>query len=197
MALGVSAGRSGGGLDTLGLAAGRGGSEPGSGAEVGAGFSVVGGGLWAAERQPEREPDEGDQERQGQQDVGPDNGTHFMPSLEGRRAGGTQASSAHGRAGGAPDDGAGGTGGGPGVAPRARRVSPPGHRNGAWGALCGVRPGGCGVPQPETDRRCLMAVAPRIFSGFDRSEITGRDSHAGWRGFWDSYEPVVTLGPLS
>src|SRR5262249_10656087 len=23
--------------------------------------------------------------------------------------------------------------------------SPPGHRNGAWGALCGVRPGGCGV----------------------------------------------------
>jgi hypothetical protein len=23
--------------------------------------------------------------------------------------------------------------------------SPPGHRNGAWGAFCGVRPGGCGV----------------------------------------------------
>ena len=23
--------------------------------------------------------------------------------------------------------------------------SPPGHRNGAWGALSGVRPGGCGV----------------------------------------------------
>jgi len=23
--------------------------------------------------------------------------------------------------------------------------SPPGHRNGARGALCGVRPGGCGV----------------------------------------------------
>src|SRR5262249_48238240 len=38
-----------------------------------------------------------------------------------------------------------------------RRSSPPGHRNGAWGcvvpearrrALCGVRPGGCGVTRP-------------------------------------------------
>src|SRR5689334_10427673 len=33
--------------------------------------------------------------------------------------------------------------------------------------------------------------------GFDRSEITGRDSPAGWCGFWDSYEPVVTHGPFS
>jgi len=47
-----------------------------------------------------------------------------------------------GRAGGAQNRGAGGV------------SSPPGHRNGAWGcvvpearrpALCGVRPGGCGV----------------------------------------------------
>ena len=30
--------------------------------------------------------------------------------------------------------------------------------------------------------------------GFDGSEITGRDSPPGWRGFWASYEPVVTLG---
>jgi len=27
--------------------------------------------------------------------------------------------------------------------------SPPGHRNGAWGALGGVRPGGCGVKRLE------------------------------------------------
>jgi len=26
-----------------------------------------------------------------------------------------------------------------------------GHRNGAWGALCGVRPGGCGVTPQVVD----------------------------------------------
>src|SRR5262244_448392 len=60
---------------------------------------------------------------------------HFMASL----AGASLAS--------------GGRGGGPGVVPRASRVSPPGHRNGAWGALCGVRPGGCGV---TLDKECLI-----------------------------------------
>src|SRR5262249_6324483 len=35
--------------------------------------------------------------------------------------------------------------------------SPPGHRNGAWGALCGVRPGGCGVKLPEVDIGRFMA----------------------------------------
>src|SRR5215831_2318980 len=67
---------SGGGLDPLGLPAGRSSGEGGPRAEVGAGLTVVGGGLWMVESQPEWEPDEGDQERQGQQDVGPDNGTH-------------------------------------------------------------------------------------------------------------------------
>jgi hypothetical protein len=33
--------------------------------------------------------------------------------------------------------------------------------------------------------------------GFDRSEITRCGSHAGWRGFWDSYEPVMALGTFS
>jgi len=30
--------------------------------------------------------------------------------------------------------------------------SPPGPRNGAWGAFCGVRPGGCGVTLRVVDK---------------------------------------------
>jgi hypothetical protein len=36
--------------------------------------------------------------------------------------------------------------------------SAPGHRNGAWGALCGVRPGACGV-LAEAGSGFLIAVA--------------------------------------
>jgi hypothetical protein len=46
----------------------------------------------------------------------------------------------------------------------------------------------------------LMVGAPGIFGGFGGSEVTGRGSHGGWRGFWEFSEPrefserVVTLG---
>ena len=33
-----------------------------------------------------------------------------------------------------------------------------GHRNGAWGALCGVRPGACGVPRPSCNTRHDAAI---------------------------------------
>ena len=49
--------------------------------------------------------------------------------------------------------------------------SAPGHRNGAWGALCGVRPGACGVPTPLQDTlRRVTALPP---------EQTGPRSPAG------------------
>src|SRR5262249_3268068 len=38
--------------------------------------------------------------------------------------------------------------------------SPPGPRNGAWGALCGVRPVGCSATLPAVDRGCLTSVPP-------------------------------------
>src|SRR6266851_1924627 len=48
--------------------------------------------------------------------------------------------------------------------------SPPGHRNGAWGASCGVRPG-CGVRLPVADKRHLAT----------RSDAAGPGSTAaGW-----------------
>src|SRR4029077_4285130 len=49
--------------------------------------------------------------------------------------------------------------------------SPPGHRNGAWGALCGVRPGGCGVILPVADKRYPAT----------RPDQAGPDSTAGER----------------
>ena len=57
-----------------------------------------------------------------------------------------------------------------GVAPhREAGSSPPGYRNGAWGASCrrragqapcGVRPGGCGVTPPVADRG--MGAVPSV-----------------------------------
>src|SRR6266700_4351129 len=45
--------------------------------------------------------------------------------------------------------------------------SPPGHRNGAWGALCGVRPGDCGVTLPVVDTVASLVDGP------------GRPRHSG------------------
>src|SRR5437016_2295951 len=55
------------------LACRRGAGQGRLGTQVGAGLRVVGTGLRAPEGQPQRDPDEGDQERNGQQNVGPDN----------------------------------------------------------------------------------------------------------------------------
>src|SRR5262249_56566678 len=87
---------------------------------------------------------DGDEQRPGQ-DQRLDPAAHLIASLAGRRAGGAPGSTALASGG---------------------VSSPPGHRNGAWGcvvpeahplALCGVRPGGCGVKPPEADIGRLMA----------------------------------------
>src|SRR5262249_31467822 len=83
------------------------------------------------------------------------------------------AGASHGRAGGAPISRVGGC------------SSPPGHRNGAWGALCGVRPGGCGATPPvltagssenrqvavQFERGDLTAVLPAFFPLVAQEEV--------------------------
>src|SRR5262249_57168640 len=53
--------------------------------------------------------------------------------------------------------------------------SPPAPRNGAWGALCGVRPVGCGTTLPAVDTGCL----PRVLLSLASCRLPGRRLSAG------------------
>src|SRR5215467_331959 len=75
------------------------------------------------------------------------NGAAFIASLAGASLG---------RAGGAPDNAAGGTG----VAGLAPGLAESRHGEAAARSDAGARPGGCGVPLPVVDSECLIDDPP-------------------------------------
>ena len=76
-----------------------------------------------------------------------------------------------------------------GLAPGTCRGSPPGHRNGAWGALCGVRPGGCGVTVSVAGRGCPIGMSRCGREG--RGRRVGPAPVLAGRAQWDEAPPCM------